>query len=130
MILVDSSVFIALADARDQWHDASKNLTRYLDGEEIVISDLIVAEVVTVVGSRAGGKEGMQVFHYFLDNCEIMYGDESLIQHAMKIFLQYDGVLSLSDAFSVLIMNMRGITKIISFDSDFDKVRGILRISE
>ena len=56
MILVDSSFFIALADQKDQWHRAAKHLLPSLDGETLVISDLIVAEAVTIIGRRSGGK--------------------------------------------------------------------------
>ncbi len=129
MILVDSSVFIALADTRDQLHGAAKALVPQIEHQEIVVSDLIIAEVVTGIGRRAGGKEGIKLYHYFMDNCEVVYGDESLIQSAMKIFLRYDGSLSLSDALSVQIMESMRIRKIFSFDSDFDSIKGIERVS-
>lgn len=129
MILVDSSVFIALADARDQWHGAAKALIPSIEHDDIVVSDLIIAEVVTEIGRRAGGKEGMKLYHYFTDNCAVVYGDESMIQSAMKIFLRYDGSLSLSDALSVQIMETTHTRKILSFNSDFDKIKGIERIS-
>jgi predicted nucleic acid-binding protein len=47
----------------------------------------------------------------------------------MYEFLKYDGNLSVSDAVSVFIMNKKKIERIISFDSDFDKVPGIVRIN-
>ena len=46
----------------------------------------------------------------------------------MLVFLHYDGILSVSDAVSVAIMNARHIDRILSFDSDFDKVGGISRV--
>ena len=48
----------------------------------------------------------------------------------MHEFLKYDGTLSVSDAVSVFIMKKKEIERIISFDSDFDKVQGIMRIHE
>ncbi len=130
MILVDSSVWIALADAKDQWHKPAQQLTPRLESEDILVTELIVAEAVTVIGRRGGGKEGMQMYHYFSDNCEIVYGDEQRIRGAMEVFLRHDGVLSLSDAFSVSSMKERGIAVIASFDSDFDKVDGVERVSK
>jgi len=128
MILVDSSVFIALADRKDQWHTKALGLTDLLDHEPIVISDLIISEVLTVIGKRSGGKAGKQLYDYFIDNCRIIYADEKVLEGAIPVFVKYDGKLSVSDAISVHIMSLKNIQKILSFDSDFDKVEGLSRI--
>jgi len=128
MILVDSSVFIALADRKDQWHTQAKKLTDILSHEPIIISDLIIAEVLTVIGKRSGGKAGERLYHYFIDNCRIISADEKILQESVPVYVHYDGALSLSDAVSVCIMKRNNIKKILSFDSDFDKIEGIVRI--
>jgi hypothetical protein len=128
MILVDSSFFIALADRKDQWHAAGKALLPILAGETILISDLIVAESVTIIGRRSGGKAGEQLYHYFMDNCDLVVTDEKVLKGGMQVFLRFDGTLSVSDAVSVFIMKKRSIDRICSFDSDFDKVEGIVRV--
>jgi predicted nucleic acid-binding protein len=50
-----------------------------------------------------------------------------MLEDSMKIYLRYDGALSLADAVTVHVMNTRGIGEVASFDSDFDKVDGIIR---
>jgi len=128
MILVDSSFFIALADRKDQWHVLAKKLRTSLAGETVIISDLIVAEAVTIIGKRSGGKAGEHLYHFFIDNCDIIFVDEQILKGGMSVFLRYDGILSVSDAVSVSIMAKKGIDRILSFDSDFDKVDGISRL--
>jgi uncharacterized protein len=128
MILVDSSFFIALVDRKDQWHAAGKALLPLLAEETILISDLIVAESVTIIGRRSGGKAGEQLYHYFMDNCDLVFTDEKMLNGGMQVFLRFDGTLSVSDAVSVFIMKKRSIDRICSFDSDFDKVEGIVRV--
>ena len=128
MIFVDSSFFIALADQRDQWHPAAKAMLPVLADETIVISDLIIAESVTIIGRRSGGKAGEYLYHYFMDNCDLVVTDEKILKGGMVVFLRYNGTLSVSDAVSVFIMERKNIKKILSFDSDFDKVEGIIRI--
>ena len=128
MILVDSSFFIALADRKDQWHVKAKKLQVSLAGETIIISDLIVAEAVTIIGKRSGGKAGEHLYHFFIDNCDIIFVDEQILKGGMSVFLRYDGTLSVSDAVSVSIMAKKDIDRILSFDSDFDKVDGISRL--
>ncbi len=46
----------------------------------------------------------------------------------MQCVLKYGGTLALADCLAILIMKKRGITEIVSFDDDFDKVEGIVRI--
>lgn len=47
---------------------------------------------------------------------------------AMETFLKYDGTLSFADSVSIEIMRNLEIDEIVSFDSDFDKVDGVIRI--
>ena len=127
MIFADSSYFIAIARGKDRWHkDALRVAER--NNETLLISDLIVSESVTLVGALEGGKAGKILYEYFVDNCKIAFIDNDLLESSMQIFLMYDGTISLADAASVVIMHEHGIDKIISFDSDFDKVSGINRI--
>jgi hypothetical protein len=127
MIFADSSYFIGLADLKDQWHPQAVGILKKVK-DKFMISDLVLSETVTSIGSRAGGKAGKRIYDYFIDNCEIVFVDDDLLWEAMEIFLKYGGKLSVADSVSIAIMKRRGIKKIISFDSDFDRVKGISRI--
>lgn len=124
MIFVDSSFFIAIADKKDQWHEKAKDISI----KDVVVSDLVISEVLTEIGRREGGKAAHKVFNYFLDTCKIVYLEEESLLKAEEIFMKYDGRLSLADAVSITFMKDLGITRVVSFDSDFDKVQGIQRI--
>ncbi len=128
MILVDSSVFIALADTSDQWHAQALGLLPRMKRETIIVSDLIIAEVLTVIGKRCGGKPVEDLYHFFLDSCEIFPPGEEARDGAVRICIRFDGRLSLSDSLSVWIMEKNAISCILSFDSDFDRVGTITRI--
>lgn len=130
MIFVDSSFFIALVDRKDQWHPAAKAVLPVLTDETIIISDLIIDESISIIGRRSGGKAGEQLYHYFIDNCDLVFIDEKILKGSMSVFLRYDGTLSVSDSASVFIMKKKNIERILSFDSDLDKVAGIVRIHE
>src|SRR5574341_559444 len=127
MIFADSSYFIALAREKDRWHnDALKVAEKNKDS--FLISDLIINESITLVGSLEGGKAGKLLYEYFMDNCEIEFMDRDMLSRGLEVFLKYDGSISLADAVSVEIMKEHGVKKIISFDGDFDKVREIERV--
>lgn len=129
MIFVDSCIFIAIADDRDQWHNKARTVVKYLKDSKVIISDFIISEALTEIRRRSGGKEAHRLFNYFVDNCEIVYVDAKLMRESESIFLKFDGKLSLADSVSVSIMLRRDVKDIISFDSDFDKIEGINRIS-
>jgi len=96
--------------------------------EEKITSGLILSESVTLAGSLFGGKTGLKLFNYILDNHEVRYVDKELSFNSMNTFLKYDGTLSFADSVSVEIMKDLQIERMVSFDSDFDKVDGIMRI--
>lgn len=127
MIFADSSYFIALAREKDRWHRDAVKLAEEIK-ETLLISELIVSESITLVGSFEGGKAGKILYEYFLDNCQIEFINEEILSTSMETFLRYDGSISLADAASIEVMKKNGIKKIISFDSDFDKVNEIKRI--
>jgi predicted nucleic acid-binding protein len=127
MIFADSSFFIGLLDKKDKWHDQALVVSESIN-EEMMVSDLVISESVTLAGSRSGGKAGQKLYEFFVDNCQIEYVDEDVHRKGMEVFLKYDGKLSLPDSVSVVLMRRKGISKIASFDSDFDKVDGVKRV--
>lgn len=127
MIFADSSYFIALAGEKDRWHKDALKLAEKIN-DPLLVSDLIISESVTMVGSLEGGKVGKLLYEYFIDNCKIEFIDSEMLAKGMETFLKYDGSISLADAVSVEIMKENRITKIISSDGDFDKVREIERL--
>ncbi len=128
MIFADSSFFIALLNKKDQWHKDIHKILPKLDKAKKITSILVLSETVTLVGSLSGGKAGVLIYEYIIDNYEVIYIDKTLSSDAMEKFLQYNGVLSFADCVSLEIMEMHQINSIISFDSDFDKVKNLNRI--
>ncbi len=127
MIFADSSYFIAIAREKDRWHTDALKVSEKIR-ESLLISELVISESITMVGSFEGGKAGKTLYEYFIDNCGIEFIDEEMLAKAMDTFLKYDGSISLADASSIEIMKKNGIKKIISFDSDFDRVDEIDRL--
>lgn len=129
MTFIDSSFFIAVANDKDQWHAKAREIAKTLP-EEKIVTELILAESVTSIGALSGGKAGIKVYNYITEACEVVFVDWKLLDRAAETYLKYDGALSLTDAVSIEVMSEKGIKEIVSFDSDFDKVKGIVRIGE
>ena len=131
MIFIDSGFLIALFIAKDRWHRKAVKLIdniEKLPKKDKILSNLIIEEIVTMIGSLIGAKEAVEVYNYIHDNYTIFAENKELYDNSMGIFLKYDATLSLTDSTNVEIMKKLGIHKIVSFDSDFDKVNGIVRL--
>ena len=130
-LFVDSSFIIALADGDDQFHETAQQLVKSIQKSEKVISDLILSESVTGVAARLGQKAGMEVFENLVydSTTKVVYLNKRLCERSLHLYLKYGQRLSFADAISVRIMYDRKIKSIASFDSDFDGVDGISRIS-
>ena len=131
MIFIDSGFLIALFIDKDQWHNNAINLIDNIDKlakKDKILSNLIIEEIVTMIGSLVGAKEAVETYNYIHDNYTIFNENKELYDKSIKTFLKYDATLSLTDSTHVEIMKELGIHEIISFDSDFDKVNGIVRV--
>lgn len=72
---------------------------------------------------------GTTLYEYVSDNCQVTFADKEMLGRAMKTYLMYDGTLSLADVVSLVAMEDYDVKSILSFDGDFDKVKGITRLS-
>jgi len=105
-----------------------ENGAQKIEESDKMVSSLIISESVTMVGSLSGGKAGKLVYDYIMDNCTVFNSEKSIYDEAIQTYLKYDGTLSLVDVVSLELMKMFNFQEIVSFDSDFDKVNGIIRI--
>ena len=129
MILVDSNFFIALINEKDQYHKRAIELSKEIMYEDDkIVPLLMLSEVVSSLSSRCGGKIAKIAYETIIDNFTVYFPDERDIKENMNLDLKYNS-LSLADCLAVYLMKEKEMVIIYSFDSDFDKVNGILRKS-
>jgi hypothetical protein len=128
LIFIDASFFIAASIKKDQCHTRVLEILPEVTKQDKMTSIVVLSEAVTMVGSLAGGKMGARLYNYIIDNHEVKFMDKDSSTQAMNFFLKYDGVLSFADSVSLELMKQCKVDTIASFDSDFDKVKGIIRI--
>ena len=127
MIFVDASYIIALIIEKDQWHEDAIKLLDKLKSEEKIITEAMIIESINLIGSCHGGKVGYMTFKYIKDNFTI-FKSETLREESLRYYLKFDGTLSLADCTAIHAMKENQILEILSFDDDFDKVDGIIRL--
>ena len=127
MIFVDASYIIALVVESDQWNKKACELIDKVSTSDKVITQAMIIETINLIGKCKGGKVGKSIYGYIKDNYTV-YNKSDLLDKSMKEFIKYDGTLSLADCTGIITMQDLNIHEIISFDDDFDKVKGIMRI--
>lgn len=127
MIFIDASYIIALIVEKDQWHSDAVKLLEKLKSEDKMITEPMIIESLNLIGSCQGGKVGVMAFKYLKDNFTIFKSD-TLLDESLRYYLKFDGTLSLADCTAIHAMKENGIYEILSFDDDFDKVDGIVRV--
>ncbi|MCL2116506.1 MAG: PIN domain-containing protein, partial [Methanobrevibacter sp.] len=112
----------------DRWHEKSLRLAGLIKNRKKVISNLVISETVTIIGNLCGAKAGNISYNHLIKNYNVIYDNKNRSYASMKIYLKYGDFLSFSDCLSLHIMEEQNITEIASFDRNFDKVKGILRL--
>ncbi len=127
MAFGDASYFIGILDQKDQWHEPAVRLAKEVRGR-LSVTDVAMGETITLVGARSGGRRSKQAYELFLDACDIVYTGPAEFAGAMHYHTRYDGRLSTSDCLTVFAMVAAKESQVLSFDSDFDLVRGVERL--
>ena len=128
LIFVDTTFFTAFVNNKDQWHEDSLRVAKKIENKSKIVSNLIISESITNVSKLLGGKIGKKLYYNIKDNYIIFEENRKFYDNAIHTLLHYEGTLSFADCLSLEIMRELKINKIVSFDSDFDKVKGIKRI--
>ena len=133
-VFVDTAFWIAAARKPDARHERAKELSADLIRRhpKLVISDLVLAEVITLVLKRDGHEAALKIMDFLDKNTTLLFVDKSVLEDAKTLLRRYWGPrkgLSVCDATSYILMQSRGIEDMYSFDSGFDGLPGVIRIS-
>ena len=129
MIFLDTSYINGLLIKNDTFSVNSGNIEPFLENEAKATNIIVLVEVLN----------SLNRYNFFGDVGEVISSIVNLTvfdcltaedyKAAMDLFWYYDGAINFSDCTILRSMQNHGITRIVSFDSDFDKIKGIQRIS-
>lgn len=112
----------------DAYNHLSKKIKPHLKNETKVTNLTVLVEVLNAVkrSNFEGNVGDLLVCLLGMDIFDFL--DISDYKDAMKWFEYYDRSINFSDCTIINTMVNNKITKIASFDSDFDKIKGFVRI--
>ena len=127
MIFLDSTYFIGLILKNDSLYYKSHLLKSYLDDENKIINNTVFNEVLNSVTSNNSNYDLNHIKRLLLSfNIDFLTSDDYL--DSFDIFEYYNFSVNFSDCTILNTMQNYNINQIASFDSDFDKIKGVKRI--
>ncbi len=140
-IVLDTNYFVALLDTSDKWNKKSVEIFTALKNHDVnlLVTDVVINETINVICKRLENKGRSNEISQFLNIIEKQYAAETIVwisgdikQYHHRIFKlvgDNSGLLNYNDCFLLAFMQKNKIRNIISFDTDFDSIAGINRIS-
>ena len=133
-VFVDTAFWIAAVRQPDAQHERAKALGKEILSRraKVVISDMVLAEVVTFILKKDGQQAAQELMDLLEDSTTVLFVDKPVLEDAKTLLRRYWSPrkkLSVCDATSCVLMQRHGIEDMYSFDSDFDGLPGVTRIS-
>lgn len=127
MIFLDSSYLIALMLKQDRNYKKSSDLKTTIFNERIIINNTVLSEVLNSFNKYNSPNLEHNVNNMF--KFDIDYLTEQDYKKALTYYRYYNTAINFSDCTILVTMNKYNTDKIVSFDSDFNKIKGIINIS-
>ncbi len=126
-IFVDSSFIIALVNENDSLHESSLEYIDLIEKNECYISNLVINEVITVIGNKIDLETAISAFDIINDIFQVIneYEIKDFNSNTMLIYEKHGTKLSFTDCSIIVDMHYHKIENLLSFDKEFKKVEGI-----
>ncbi len=128
MMFLDSSFIISLLGSKETNHQKAKRIyEKYVSLEQFkVINGVVLAE--TLNQSRKCQLKPYKIYSALEQDTTIICVKKEDYKYALDLNRYYNNSINFKDCLILKSMIDHNITKIISFDTDFDKIAGIERI--
>ena len=126
-IFVDSSFLIALVNENDSLHDKSLEYVDLIEKNDCYISNLVINEVITVIGNKIDLETALSAFDLINDIFHIIneYEIKDFNSNTMLIYEKHGTKLSFTDCSIIVDMHYHKIENLLIFDKEFKKAEGI-----
>ena len=126
-IFIDSSFIIALVNENDSLHESSLEYIDLIEKNECYISNLVINEVITVIGNKIDLETAISAFDLINDIFHVIneYEIKDFNSTTMLIYEKHNTKLSFTDCSIIVDMHYHKIENLLSFDKEFKKAEGI-----
>lgn len=128
MIFLDTNYINGLIIKRDSYNESSKNIKPFLVNETKATNITVLVEVLNSLKVNNFYGDFDEIIHELLDMDVFDYLSAEDYRKAIDLQRFYNFSINFADCTILISMQKHGITKIVTADSDFDKIKGIRRI--
>ena len=124
MVFVDTVAFLARYLSNDAYHRRAVAMWKKLRGEQLVTSNHVLDETLTLLARRAGGRFAADRADniYASDVLEIVNSTREDELAAIRLLRKYsDQPISFTDCTSFVLMKSRQISSVFTFDVHFQR---------
>lgn len=130
MKLVDSNIIIRFITKDDskKAEICRQLIERELDSENLLLSDMAMAEIIWVLESvyKLKKDEIKEKIEAILNSKGLNFQNKILLSEAIIIYSTYN--IDFIDAYQSVLMQQNDIDTVYSYDKDYDKLKNINRI--
>lgn len=122
--LADTGALLAMTLKNDRHHADAKTFLQEHPQARFVVTDLILAELVTRLRARAGAERAVAAANSLLASrrYEVLFTDAAILDDALRLMTRFaEHPLSLTDCVSFAVMSRLRLMAAFAFDDDFRK---------
>jgi len=140
-VVYDSNFLVGFIDEDDTWHKIAVEINNEVKKKNLktILLDCVASEVISVLAKRYEEKNKLDVFkdkvlkkfNETIRTIDLTYVYKDIERYYSEVIGkigEYSGRLNFNDCLIVIFSQENNISRIISFDSDFDEVKGLVRI--
>ena len=128
-MFIDANIFIMASLGRDKQSQKCRDfLARVESGEQkSVTSVLVMAEALKIIGSRIGHEKALPNVRRMMQIQNLLI--ENVLTQTLENSFEFFGLgMQPMDSLHLAVMKKHGISTILSYDKDFDSIKGIKRV--
>ena len=127
MIFLDSTYLIGVILKKDTFTEKALKLKPVLKNERKLINNTVFTEVLNSLTATNSTYDADELTELLLSYEIDFLGPDDYVE-AVASYKHYNHAINFSDCTILQTMIKNGVSTIVSFDSDFDKIKGIHRI--
>ena len=128
MLFIDTCYLLSLINEKAKNHEDATFLLEYISEEETLINSTVLLEMLNRLKKKRYIKYRKKVIHLLYNMDNIHYLTTEDYNNALDTCKFYSFNVNYSDCTIIETMKQFNVTDIVSYDSDFDKIKGIRRI--
>ena len=112
----------------DDYHEKAHQLRSVIDRERKLINNTVLVEVLNSLKKNNHKLELDEIMDTLLSLDKVVFLTDDDYDESFKLFKYYNLSVNYSDCTILKTMMDNNVSVVVSFDSDFDKIKGIRRI--